>query len=143
MTRGTRSNTARQQSFRPVLDPARDRYQPVRHVGGLYLKPPSSGGLCEGVMTIPSASSDRAAAVVRQNRMRDHWRRRITVGSVDDALDAVCGEHFEGRPAGRLRECVAVHPDIKRAGYLLAASILADCLRDRQDVRLVEHAAER
>ena len=23
--------------------------------GGLYLKPPSSGGLCEGVMTIPSA----------------------------------------------------------------------------------------
>ena len=24
--------------------------------GGLYLKPPSSGGLCEGVMTTPSAS---------------------------------------------------------------------------------------
>ena len=24
-------------------------------LGGLYLKPPSSGGLCEGVMTIPSA----------------------------------------------------------------------------------------
>jgi hypothetical protein len=23
--------------------------------GGLYLKPPSSGGLCEGVTTIPSA----------------------------------------------------------------------------------------
>ena len=27
-------------------------------VGGLYLKPPSSGGLCDGVMTIPSASCD-------------------------------------------------------------------------------------
>ena len=25
-------------------------------LGGLYLKPPSWGGLCEGVMTIPSAS---------------------------------------------------------------------------------------
>ena len=24
--------------------------------GGLYLKPPSSGGLCEGVITTPSAS---------------------------------------------------------------------------------------
>ena len=24
--------------------------------GGLYLKPPSWGGLCEGVMTMPSAS---------------------------------------------------------------------------------------
>jgi hypothetical protein len=26
--------------------------------GGLYLNPPSSGGLCDGVMTIPSASPD-------------------------------------------------------------------------------------
>ena len=25
--------------------------------GGLYLKPPSSGGLCEGVTTMPSASA--------------------------------------------------------------------------------------
>ena len=25
-------------------------------LGGLYLNPPSEGGLCEGVMTIPSAS---------------------------------------------------------------------------------------
>ena len=24
-------------------------------LGGLYLKPPSEGGLCEGVMTMPSA----------------------------------------------------------------------------------------
>jgi hypothetical protein len=24
-------------------------------LGGLYLKPPSSGGLCEGVITMPSA----------------------------------------------------------------------------------------
>ena len=27
-------------------------------LGGLYLKPPSSGGLCDGVTTIPSASPD-------------------------------------------------------------------------------------
>jgi hypothetical protein len=30
-------------------------------LGGLYLKPPSSGGLCDGVMTMPSA---RAAYVL-------------------------------------------------------------------------------
>jgi hypothetical protein len=27
-------------------------------LGGLYLKPPLSGGLCEGVMTMPSARPD-------------------------------------------------------------------------------------
>src|SRR5207249_3478763 len=42
--------------------------QPVTSVsagpplGGLYLKPPSSGGLCDGVTTIPSASPRPAAA---------------------------------------------------------------------------------
>ena len=41
---------------------ARSWIQPVTSVsagpplGGLYLKPPSSGGLCDGVMTMPSAS---------------------------------------------------------------------------------------
>ena len=29
--------------------------------GGLYLKPPSAGGLCEGVTTIPSARPPRPA----------------------------------------------------------------------------------
>ena len=28
-------------------------------LGGLYLKPPSSGGLCDGVMTMPSAKPER------------------------------------------------------------------------------------
>jgi hypothetical protein len=31
--------------------------------GGLYLKPPSSGGLCEGVMTIPSARPSRSSII--------------------------------------------------------------------------------
>ena len=41
---------------------ARSWIQPVASLlagppsGGLYLKPPSVGGLCEGVTTIPSAS---------------------------------------------------------------------------------------
>ena len=41
---------------------ARSWIQPVTSVSagpplvGLYLKPPSSGGLCDGVMTMPSAS---------------------------------------------------------------------------------------
>ena len=46
-------------------------YRPGRRCGGLYLKPPSSGGLCEGVMTMPSASPLRAPAVVAPG-----WRAR-------------------------------------------------------------------
>ena len=52
--------------FTPELPPrssslARSCTQPVTSVSagpplvGLYLKPPSSGGLCDGVMTMPSA----------------------------------------------------------------------------------------
>ena len=53
------------------------RFDPLRHVRsrrgrrscGLYLKPPLSGGLCEGVMTIPSARPDGAATVIGQDGM--------------------------------------------------------------------------
>ena len=59
---------ARNKSF------ARFCTQPVTSVsagpplGGLYLKPPSSGGLWDGVMTMPSAEVVFAAAVVDENR---------------------------------------------------------------------------
>ncbi len=47
--------------------------------GGLYLKPPSVGGLCEGVTTMPSArprAPDRCrAAVGAQDRVRDRRGR--------------------------------------------------------------------
>ena len=49
-------------AFPPVSNSfARRSTQPVMSVsagpplGGLYLKPPSAGGLCEGVITMPSA----------------------------------------------------------------------------------------
>ena len=38
------------------LDPVGDDGFRRSAVGGLYLNPPSCGGLCEGVMTMPSAS---------------------------------------------------------------------------------------
>jgi hypothetical protein len=45
-----------QQFIRFCLDPTGDDVSAGPPFGGLYLKPPSCGGLCEGVMTIPSAS---------------------------------------------------------------------------------------
>ena len=65
-----------QQLVGAVLDPAVTSVSAGPPLVGLYLKPPSSGGLCDGVMTMPSARCSRAAAVVTQNRARDHRRRR-------------------------------------------------------------------
>ena len=88
--------------------------QPVTSVsagppcGGLYLKPPSSGGLCEGVTTMPSALPPSAAAVVGEDRVRDDGRRREAVRGVDDDVDAVRGEHLDdGRAAGSESACVS------------------------------------
>ena len=48
--------------------------------GGLYLKPPSSGGLCEGVTTMPSASpSARPRLWMRIAREIDRRRREAAV----------------------------------------------------------------
>src|SRR4029453_4676900 len=111
-------------------------------VGGLYLNPPSSGGLCEGVMTMPWAAPDgrprlgvRIACEIAEGG--------APVGSIDHGLGAVCGEPFHGCPEGRLRERVRILADEERTGDVLADSVLADGLSDRQDVRLVERAAER
>ena len=47
--------------------------------GGLYLKPPSSGGLCDGVTTMPSARPSVRPVVVGEDRVRDGGRRRVVV----------------------------------------------------------------
>ena len=89
--------------------------QPVTSVsagppcGGLYLKPPSPGGLCDGRDDDPVGRRRRAAAaVVREDRVRDHRRRRHAVAGVDDDVDAVRREHLDdraGRRASRARAC--------------------------------------
>src|SRR5882757_10137471 len=59
-------------SFASSSSLARSAIQPVASVsagpplGGLYLKPPSGGGLCDGVTTTPSASADGPGALNRR-----------------------------------------------------------------------------
>src|SRR3954465_448147 len=88
-------------------------------VGGLYLKPPSSGGLCDGVMTMPSA------------RGPPSWRLWGGIACeaagcggggggeaggggvgpprrVHAHVDAVRGEHLHRRDGGGLRQRVRV-----------------------------------
>ena len=111
--------------------------------GGLYLKPPSSGGLCDGVTTIPSASVLAATAVVDEDRVRDDRRRRVAVGGVDPDVDAVRGEHLERRLERRPRQRMGVATDEQRPVGPLALAVAADRLGGGRDVRLVERAVER
>ncbi len=94
-TRVTPARPPRSRSF------ARSCTQPVMSVpagppsGGLYLKPPSPGGLCDGVTQMPSAL--RATRVGHQDRARHRGGRRVAAARVDEHVDAV------GRAAPRAR----------------------------------------
>jgi len=105
--------------------------------GGLYLSPPSAGGLCDGVMMIPSAG---APAVVGEDRPRDGRRRGRPVVALDDRAHPVGREHLQGRPLGRAGQAVRVLAHEERAVDPAAAAVVADGLGDRQDVRLGEGA---
>ncbi len=94
-------------------------------------------------MTMPSARCVVAAAVVDEDGARDHRRRREAVV----ALDARSRRRW--RPAPRAR-CAAPAPTARACPCpckaarrcRCAAAVLADRLRDGQDVRLVERAAQ-
>ena len=108
--------------------------------GGLYLKPPSAGGLCDGVTTMPSA---RPGPVCRPPlALMIAWetagRRRVAVVGVDQHRHVVGREHLERRRPRRLGQPVGVAADEQRAVVPLLLAVVADRLRGRQDVRLVE-----
>ena len=68
---------------------ARSSIQPVAAAsagppfGRLYLKPPSWGGLCDGVITMPSASSSVQMPVVSEDGVRQRRRGGVPVIAVD------------------------------------------------------------
>ena len=92
-------------------------------------------------MTMPSARPVVRREIEREDRVGDRRRRRITVIAIDHRLYAIGREHLQGSRESRLRQSVRVFSDEQRAGDVLAAAVVADRLRDRQDVRLIEGAA--
>ena len=90
------------------------------------------------MITIAVGQARLAAAIVGQDRVRDHRRRRVAVVRVDHRLDAVGREHFESAGESRLRQRMGVHAEEQRPVDAAMLPIKADRLRDRQDVRLVE-----
>ncbi len=111
--------------------------------GGLYLKPPSVGGLCEGVTTMPSASPEVLPAVGAQDRVRDRRRRGVPVAVVDQHRHVVGRQHLDRGGPGRLREPVGVAAEEQRAVVPLLLAVVADRLGGREDVRLVERRTQR
>ena len=99
---------------------ARVSIQPVTCVsagppcGGLYLKPPSSGGLCDGVMTMPSARPDGAAAVVVEDGVRDGRRRRVAASRSIMTSTPFAASTSSALTNGRLRQRVRVDAEEQR-----------------------------
>ena len=111
--------------------------------GGLYLKPPSSGGLCDGVTTMPSA---RPAARPRL------WTRiaceMTGVGVTPSSRWMIVSTPFAASTSSAVRsrrpgQRVGVLADVERPVDAAAAAVLADRLGGREDVRLVERPAQR
>ena len=84
-----------------------------------------------------------AAAVVGEDRVRDHRRRRGAVVGVEHDVDAVGAEHLDDRARRGLRQRVRVAAEEQRALDPGAGAVARDGLGDGEHVRLVERARGR
>ena len=83
-----------------------------------------------------------AAAVVHENRVRDHRGRGHAVVALDDGLDPVGGQHLERGALGGPRYRVGVLAEEERPVDPLPAPVVADRLGGGEDVGLGERAAQ-
>ena len=112
--------------------------------GGLYLKPPSVGGLCEGVTTMPSARLPSSSAAPLSRRIACEtagvgvYPSRLSTST----LDVVRGQHLQGGGPGGLGEPVRVAAHEQRARDALLAPVVDDRLGRRDDVCLGERTGQ-
>ena len=62
---------------------------------GLYLKPPSSGGLCEGVTTMPSAKCSLRPRLYTRIAREINRRRRHTIVLLNDGFHTIACQYLE------------------------------------------------
>ena len=106
--------------------------------GGLYLKPPSRGGLWLGRDADAVGELAGALAVGLEDGVRDRRGRGVAVGGIQHHGDVVGGEHLQRGRRGRAGQRVAVGADEQRPVGALLGAVLADGLGDGQDVVPVE-----
>ena len=83
-----------------------------------------------------------APAIVDEDGVRNDRRRREAVVALDHGRHVVGRQHLERGTLRRPRERVRVLAHVERTGDGLRLPVLADRLGDRQDVRLIERAAQ-
>ncbi len=111
--------------------------------GGLYLMPPSSGGLCDGVITMPSASPwFRPRLCVRMACEMTGVGTGPPPSDTTTSTPLATSTSSAVRSAGPESACVSAP---RKSGPVDARllAVLADGLGDRQDVGLVEAAPQR
>ena len=82
--------------------------------GGLYLKPPSSGGLCEGVTTMPSASPIFLSAIEIQNGVRNRGSGRVVAVGSDPYVNFVGRQHLQRAREGGLGKRMRIDAEEER-----------------------------
>src|SRR5579883_3319261 len=137
------AGTLAQQLIRAVFNPARDSGVGGTAVGGVVLEAAVFRRIVRGRNDNAVGKMFLAPAVVGQNGSRDDRRGSKAVALLDDGLDSVGGQHFQRGALRRGRQRVAVLPHVKRAVRTLMPAIVADGLRDRQNVSLGKGAVQR
>jgi hypothetical protein len=81
-------------------------------------------------------------AVVNEDSVGDRRGWSEGVVSLDERLDTICRQYLECGALGRAGQCVRVFSQVDRAANSLAPAIIADGLRDGEDMGLGERSAQ-
>ncbi len=113
---------------------------PVRRV---VLEPAVFGRVVRGGHDDPVGAVSRAPAIGRDDRVRDHGRRRVPVAVGDAYVDPASGEALACDARRRFGHGVRVATDVERPVGSVRRAVVADGVRDRDDVVFVEGPLER
>jgi hypothetical protein len=120
-------------------------FDPVRHldirraaIGGIVFEAAFVGRIVRWADDDAVGQVGFPAAIVAQDRVRDHGRGCVAMMFVDHRLHPVRGEHLDGSGESGFRQGMGVHPQKQRPINPGMAAVKADRLRDGADMRLVE-----
>src|SRR6266568_6157617 len=84
----------------------------------------------------------RAAAIVRENGVRDYRGRSVAIVRIDHHVDAIRDQHLQSGGESGLRKRVRINADVQRPVDALLLAIEANRLRDCENVCFIESVVE-
>ena len=132
-----------QQFIRAILHPLGHVGVGRAAVGGIVFEPAVGRRIVRRRDDDAVGETGFATAIVNNDGARNHRRRRHAVIFLNDGFHAVGREHFErGALCGRGKP-VRVLAHLQRAADVLAPAVIANGLRDGENMRLGERAVRR